>query len=438
MNPTQKSREELTTLASHLHERRLAILQAWRAAVDADPELTAPDSLPRGQFVDHIPRLLDALELRLPAASPQEGGALEAQRQEDASGHGMQRWQQGYNLREVTREWWHLHLTLVNELESYSLAHPGLDLIVMPTAWRAIAELCGQGVSDSTSQYFKLQKAEAEGHVRDMKQTLDDVRELERWRMEIFRQAAHDLRGNVGVVKNVTWGLTEDDLPPDLRKRFLQLLKRNVTSLHTMLDEVMDLARLQAGRELREVKPFDAAAMLRELGETLQPFAAERGLYLKAGGPSTLPIEGDAIKVRRIAQNLLLNALKYTQHGGVTLNWGDSRDNDPKRWMLCVTDTGPGIHAGPGAPLADAMQEATADARQTEKNASKGSPIPASHSPAAIPDDPRPVHQERGEGIGLSIVKRLSELLDAAVELESKPEVGTVFRIVLPRHYDAD
>jgi signal transduction histidine kinase len=296
-------------------------------------------------------------------------------------------------------------------------------------------------VSDSTSQYFKLQKAEAEGHVRDMKQTLDEVRELERWRMEIFRQAAHDLRGNVGVVKNVTWGLTEDDLPPDLRKRFLHLLKRNVTSLHTMLDEVMDLARLQAGRELREVKPFDAAAMLRDLAETLQPFAAERGLSLKAGGPATLPVEGDAIKVRRIAQNLLLNALKYTQHGGVTLNWGDSRNNDPKRWMLCVTDTGPGIHAGPGAPLADAMQEATADSRQTEKSMSQGSSAAGattSDSPAAIPSDPRPVHQERGEGIGLSIVKRLSELLDAAVELESKPEVGTIFRIVLPRQYDAE
>jgi signal transduction histidine kinase len=200
-----------------------------------------------------------------------------------------------------------------------------------------------------------------------------------------------------------------------------------------MLDEVMDLARLQAGRELREVKPFDAAAALKELAETLQRIAAERGLYLKTEGPESLPVEGDAGKVRRIAQNLLLNALKYTQHGGVTLSWGDSRNNDPKRWMLCVTDTGPGIHAGPGAPLADALQEATADARHAEKNGAAGSRAP---DPAPIPSDPRPVHQERGEGIGLSIVKRLCELLDAAVELDSKPDVGTVFRIVLPRHYD--
>ena len=51
--------------------------------------------------------------------------------------------------------------------------------------------------------------------------------------------------------------------------------------------------------------------------------------------------------------------------------------------------------------------------------------------------DPRPLHQERGEGIGLSIVKRLSELLDATMELASTPNVGTVIRVIFPRHYDS-
>ena len=58
-------------------------------------------------------------------------------------------------------------------------------------------------------------------------------------------------------------------------------------------------------------------------------------------------------------------------------------------------------------------------------------------SVAASPPDPRPVHQVRGEGIGLSIVKRLCELLDASMEVESTPGEGTTFRVVLPRHYDA-
>ena len=75
-----------------------------------------------------------------------------------------------------------------------------------------------------------------------------------------------------------------------------------------------------------------------------------------------------------------------------------------------------------------------------EENAGKGKEWPSSAEPVsslASPPDRRPVHQERGEGIGLSIVKRLCELLDASVELESKPGEGTTFRVVLPRRYDA-
>ena len=156
--------------------RRAAILQAWRKSVDNDPELTAPSSLPRTQFNDHIPELLDAFEKRLHVWPRQESAASEEQRKEDAASHGLQRWQQGYHLREVTREWGHLHLCLVDELENYSTAHPDLEPGVMPTAWRALAELCSQGVSESTTQYFQLQQTEAAGHVRDLEQTLEEVR----------------------------------------------------------------------------------------------------------------------------------------------------------------------------------------------------------------------------------------------------------------------
>src|SRR4029078_12308439 len=162
-----------------------------------------------------------------------------------------------------------------------------------------------------------------------------------------------------------------------------------------------------------------------------------------ADGPDTLTVEGDAIKIRRIAQNLPLNALKYTSVGGVTLGWGDRRNNDPKRWMLCVQDTGPGIHAGPGAPLVEALQGATVESRHVDeklRKAQHASPTSYQTVSVAAPlnlPDPRPVHQARGEGIGLSIVKRLCELLDASIEVESLPKVGTTFRVVLPRHYNA-
>jgi signal transduction histidine kinase len=432
----QKSGDQLAEFVSYLASRRTLILQSWRSLVDSDPELTAPTSLPRTQFNDHIPELLDAYEQRLLAWPSSEAAALKVQRKEDASSHGLLRWQQGYHLREVTREWGHLQTCLADELNNYAQAHPELESTVLLTAWRALAELCSQGISESTTQYFQLEQSEAEGHVRDMEETLAEVRELERRRSEMFRQAAHDLRGNVGVVKNVTTGLSHEVLPAKMREDFLKLLQRSVSSLHSMLDEVMDLARLQAGHELRNVKPLDIAVLLRELFQNLEPLALERGLYLKAEGLDSLPIEGDAVKIGRIAQNLLLNALKYTREGGVTLVWGDSRSNDPKRWMLSIQDTGPGFHAGPGAPLVEALKDATVESRVDTETMTKSGQGSVSPPPTSSPDL-RPVQQMRGEGIGLSIVKRLCELLDATLEVESQPGMGSTFRVVLPRSYNA-
>jgi signal transduction histidine kinase len=108
------------------------------------------------------------------------------------------------------------------------------------------------------------------------------------------------------------------------------MLNNNVSSLHSLLEDVTDLARLQAGHERRQLKPFDAAVALGELCERMQPLVEERALYLTTEGPAKLAVEGDAVKVQRIAQNLLLNAIKYTTSGGVAVSWGDSRENDSK------------------------------------------------------------------------------------------------------------
>jgi signal transduction histidine kinase len=105
-----------------------------------------------------------------------------------------------------------------------------------------------------------------------------------------------------------------------------------------------------------------------------------------------------------------------------------------------VRDSGPGFHAGPGAPLAGAMEAATEEAKLVqERDVGSHSASSAIGGEEAAPaPDAREVHQVRGEGIGLSIVKRLCELLDAAIELDTTPNVGTTFRVVFPRRYAAD
>src|SRR4030095_13954251 len=101
---------QLSALAAYLAARREAILRAWRKAIDRDPEMTTGASLPRAQLDDHIPAILDAFVRRLRVLTVKDAAALKEEDKGDASAHGLQRWQQGYDLREVTREWGKLQL----------------------------------------------------------------------------------------------------------------------------------------------------------------------------------------------------------------------------------------------------------------------------------------------------------------------------------------
>ncbi|MEP6738790.1 MAG: HAMP domain-containing sensor histidine kinase [Caldimonas sp.] len=426
---------ERRALGARIKERIPALLAAWHAALTADPQLTTGDSLPRSQLDDHLPRWLESFADLLAAEPGRQEVAAAIEDVRDAEAHGLQRWQQGYDLHEVTREWGCLHRCLVAELEEVGAAEPALGAGVLIEARAKLADQISEATTASAEKYFRLERVEAAGNLRDLELALASVRELERRHAELWQQAAHDLRGNLGVVSNVAMGLTFRDLPAERRQDFLGLLRNNVTSLHRLLDDVTDLARLQAGQEQRRVAGFDAADLLRRLCADVQPLADEKGLSVKADGPQALPVQGDAVKVRRIAQNLLLNALKYTLVGGVTVTWGDTAAKDDGRWFFAVEDTGPGFHAGPGAPLVEALSAATAGARRIDDTAEKGAPT-GDASPEPAQDD-RPVNQAQGEGLGLAIVRRLCELLDATVEVESEAGKGTTIRVLVPLRYSA-
>ncbi len=412
-------------------------MAAWRQAVTADPKLTTGNTLPRAQLHDHIPALLEDFERRLTAEGVHEHALAEDEQKGDAAAHGLHRWQQGFDLSEVTRELGRLNECVVAELESYCLTVAAGEAAAMAEARRIWAALYSVTLSVSTSQYFKLQKMEAASHVVDLEAALQSLRELEARRAELWQQAAHDLRGNLGVVANATAGL---DLVKDssvgARDAFLGMLQRNVSALNLLLEDVTSLARLQSGLERRSVEAMDAAPMMEEVGESFRAMAEHHGLYLRCEGPPHCEVEGDPIKTRRIVQNLVLNAVKYTRQGGVTLSWGFNGGSDLQRWFVQVADTGPGFHAGPGAKIVAALEVATDQSRAMGVDHAAGDVTHASVEEAAGREaDARPRHQQPGEGLGLSIVKRLCELLDATIELNSEIGVGTTFRVLLPRRY---
>ena len=421
----------LAVLAERIGAQREDILKTWREAIKRDPGMTSGEALPRSQIYDHIPDVLARFERELRRASGFAVAPLESAGEQEAAAHGLQRWQQGYDLREVAREWGRLNRCVVQTLDECSA---DLAPEAAARARQVWAVLHGTCIEESTSQYFQLQQAEAAGHLNELEQALEEIRELEVQRAELWQQAAHDLRGNLAVVASATAGLTRPTTPGSARDRLLGILQKNVGSLHHLLDDVTSLARLQAGQEQRQLAQVDVARLLQELCEGLRGLADQRHLFLRFEGPATYEVEADAIKVRRIAQNLIMNAVKYTEHGGVTVTWGDAGAADPKRWALCVVDTGPGIHSRAAAPLADALQSATQGAAGVDPGSAM--PVDATRLPSRARRMPP---AQSGEGLGLSIAKRLCEVLDATAEMQtdSGARSGTAFRILIPRRYNA-
>ena len=425
---------QLDLLTEHLASRRKVILQAWRNAVEADPQLTTARALSRGQLNDHIPQVLDAFEHKLRSRpGGQEAQAADRLTKKEEVKHGLHRWQQGYRLPELMREWGHLQLCLFDELDAFAAAQPEIERSTMVEVAREMISLVNEAVSESCKQYERMQQAEARGRMNDLETALASINEIERRRAALIREAVHDLNGNVLGVTVAAQLLGTANIPDASREEFSLLLQRGVQSVSSMLADLTELARLESGKETRAISEFDAGALVAELANTTRPIADRRGLFLNVEGPLQLVVDGDPSKVRRLLQNLLLNALKYTDCGGVTLTLGVENES----WWLIVKDTGPGLQAGPSASLVVGMKEATASARESDEKAA------AIHGVVSNVLEPspggsraaRPSVSQPGEGIGLSIVKRLCELLDASLEVASSPETGTTFRVVLPLRY---
>lgn len=424
MTRSPQVERDLAEVAAWIRSMRGDVLRAWRAAADADPELSTASTLTRAQFYDHIPDVLDAYDRLLNSSDSKEAEeAAEAQR-DGASGHGLQRWQQGYQQREVMREWRHLHLILLDLVEGYGAEHPSTDPRALRLARRSLAELCAEGVCESAAQYARLHQAEAEGRFGELEVALRKFEILDRERGEVLRETAHDLRGSLGVVHNAAQALHEPTLPERARMRSTKLLLDGVTSVRVLLDDLMSLARLEAGHEERRLARTDVGALLMKLADESEVLAAERGLALTRDGAMSLMVETDAVKVRRIAQNLVLNALQYTERGGVRLIWDD---RDAERWTLTVQDTGPGLPAVDAAPMVAAIARATEEAPEDEASSAPPAPLPSLSR--TLP------RGYGGEGIGLSIVKRLCDLLDASITVETAPGAGSSFTVTFPRSY---
>lgn len=439
-----RSDQALCDLAAHLKTFHHAILDRWRAMIAGDEQLRASNHLTRVQLLDHVPEFLSVLgeSLRQEAASSTRSDAQNAAEEDRVEGvevgrardHGVHRWQQGYNVWEVTREFSHLQTCVSQEIGRFAASHTDFSTHDMGRAFTALALLISRGVEESVQQFTQGREAEARSRVQHLENVLRELSELEQVRAQAMRAATHDMRGSLAVVEGAASLMMNVDEP--IRADLTGLMQRSLDSLQRMISDFMGLSRLEAGQESLQVAPFDAGVLLRELCENSQPLAQNFALWLRHDGSETLPVEGDASKMMRIVQNLLLNGLKYTIDGGVLVSWQVINERE---WALHVADTGPGLEAEKWS-LAEKIEAATEASRDVddasipsaEQTLTDEKTFPQTQAAASVTGE----RLHPSEGIGLAIVKRLCDILDARFEVESESGQGTTFTVVFPRTYN--
>jgi signal transduction histidine kinase/CheY-like chemotaxis protein len=242
---------------------------------------------------------------------------------------------------------------------------------------------------------------------------LDRMRAAKDWAEKASRSktgflaaASHDLRQPLHALGLYMSALRQRTTDPAARE-IVERMDNSVGALDSLLDSLLDISRIDAGALVPRPAAFDLAALLRRLGDEFAPDAAARGVRLstRIGGDGRARAWSDPLLVERLLRNLVANAVKYTRRGGVLVTCRARHDAaGAALWRVEVWDTGPGI--------APEEQE-----RVFEEFYQAGNPER---------------DRRAGLGLGLSIVRRLAQLLKLPLALHSVPGRGTRFVVVLP------
>jgi PAS domain S-box-containing protein len=210
--------------------------------------------------------------------------------------------------------------------------------------------------------------------------------------------ASHDLLQPLNAARLFASALEERSTDPAV----LELAGRIDSSMRAaeeVLDDMLDIARLESGTLRTEIVDFDLAETFDDLERQFAPLAQRRGLRLRFTRPRCR-VRSDRVLLRRVLQNLVSNALRYTREGGVLV--GCRRRGDAVE--LCVWDTGPGIPESQQRAIFDEFRRL---------------------------DRPSP-WGEQGLGLGLSICDRIARLLGMELGLSSRPGHGSLFGLRVP------
>ncbi|HWH80716.1 MAG TPA: ATP-binding protein [Burkholderiaceae bacterium] len=222
-----------------------------------------------------------------------------------------------------------------------------------------------------------------------------------RAKTQFFTAASHDLRQPLHAMGLFAEALRQRTHDPQVAQ-LVNSINESVDALEGLFSELLDITRIDSGGIEVHPQHFEAGDIFRKIRLHFEPSAFEKGLALRLRGDARV-LHADPLLVERIVRNLVSNAIRYTNDGSVLVSCRPRGE----RMLLQVWDTGLGISAAEQARVFDEFYQ-----------------VP--NTPKVTPE------QRKGLGLGLAIVRRLADLMQAPLTLRSTPGRGTVFTLTLP------
>ena len=279
-----------------------------------------------------------------------------------------------------------------------------LVFIGLCTWWLILNAESRQVAQKETAKQTQLLLFEIEEHKKTdskLQETMRIANSANQAKSRFLSNMSHEIRSPLNSIVGYSYILHKDPTIPDHRRQAVDTLKRSAEHLSALIEDILDIARIEARKFELNYDPFDFHALLEHLVHVYKSQAEDKGLFFRCQIINTLPkrIKADEKRVGQILINILSNAIKFTQMGGIVFSISYSAGVA----KFDITDTGDGIHE---QQLQDIFQPFT------RLNNVTGSAV-------------------SGSGLGLTISKILTEIMGGELVVNSKVGVGSTFTVRL-------